>query len=249
LLPATNVTNVLSSVFFPIYSRLQTDSEGLRRTFLAFVKHLSVVAIPAGAMIATTAPLFVPLWFGEQWLPAVPIVQLVSIYGVLASIGGAMIPLCNGVGKPGILVKYYTVSAALAIPAYVFAVQYGVVALAWTHVALVALRVPFYVGIPCRLLGITLRTLWNHVRVGALVGTGLVLFIGALVRVLSDIEGVAPGLLLSGVIAMGLVFWVGTVALIDRRLFSESIAVGLTILAPGGYFRGATDQYLLRRSA
>lgn len=249
LAPVTNGTNVLSNVFFPIYSRLQNDREGLRRTFLAFLKHWSIVAIPAGVMIATTAPLFVPMWFGDQWTPAVPIVQLVSIYGILASIGGAMIPLCNGVGRPGILVRYYAVSAALAIPAYVVAVPYGIVALAWAHVALVALRVPYYVGIPCQVLDITIRTFWEHVRVGVMAGSGLALLIGVLMWALSGIHGVPPGLLLGGVIVAGAVFWVGAVAVMDRRLFSESVAVGLAVLAPRWSCKGATRQSRLRRSA
>lgn len=169
-LPAGTITNTLSGVIFPFLSKLQEDLGSVKRVYLKLIEYISLLSFPAGVGIAVTAPLFVPLLLGDHWVPAVPVIQFVSVYGLLASIGGVMVPLCNSQGRPDLLVKYFIFSVVTAVPAYWMAVPYGIAAMGFSHLVLVCLRFPLDIHIPSRLLGFSYSDFWRSLR-AAVLGT------------------------------------------------------------------------------
>lgn len=164
LLPASAVNGPSSAVAYPIFSRLQFDRNKLQTAYLTTIRYVSLITVPTAVMIVLTADLFVPVYLGEQWMGAIPIVQFVAIYGLFASIGGIMTPLCNAVGRPDLLLKYLAFSVLTAVPTYVAVAPFGIVAMAVAHAVLVCLRFPLDVAIPCRLLGLSPREWWRSIR-------------------------------------------------------------------------------------
>jgi O-antigen/teichoic acid export membrane protein len=175
--PST-ITTAASSIIYPLFCRLQGDRSRLQHAYLKVVELISFVTFPIGVGISASAPLVIPWAFGSQWAPAVAVLQAVSIYGVLASVGGVMAPLCNALGRPRTLFWYLAFAAATAVPAYLIAVPYGIGAVAVAHLILVCLRFPLDVMIPSRLLGFSPRDFWRSVRTPALgsltMGAGVV---------------------------------------------------------------------------
>lgn len=165
--PST-ITTAASSIIYPLFCRLQGDRPRLQQAYLKVVELMSFVTFPIGVGIAASAPLVIPWLFGPQWSSAVGVVQAVSMYGVMASVGGVMAPLCNALGRPRTLLWYLAFAAATAVPAYLIAVPYGISAVAVSHLILVCLRFPLDVMIPSRLLGLSTRDFWRSVRTPAL---------------------------------------------------------------------------------
>ncbi len=92
-LPATEITNVISQITFPAYSKLQDDIPRLKEAYLKILKLTAFISVPIAGLIFVLAPDFVSLFLTEKWLPIVLPMQILAIKGLLSSLGGTRGPL------------------------------------------------------------------------------------------------------------------------------------------------------------
>ena len=85
-LPAEKLVNVIASVTLPVFSTLKNEASELRALVLDITELIAMVVYPTLAIIALASPAVVPLLFGPQWKPAIPIVQLMCIAACLKNI-------------------------------------------------------------------------------------------------------------------------------------------------------------------
>lgn len=116
--PAQEITQIISSVTFPAYSKLQDDTERLRSAFYRTVQVTTFVTFPIGVGIIAVAPTFVLAFLGEQWLPMVPAMQLIAVNGLLLSFTSSFGSVWMAVGRP----DYLTKIALLRLPVMVAAI-------------------------------------------------------------------------------------------------------------------------------
>jgi PST family polysaccharide transporter/lipopolysaccharide exporter len=98
--PTTEITNVIATVMFPTYARLQDDVPQLRETFYRTTSLVTFVTFPMAAGIVTVAPVFVRGALGPEWVPMVGALQLVAVYGMFLSLAASFGPLWHAVGRP-----------------------------------------------------------------------------------------------------------------------------------------------------
>jgi PST family polysaccharide transporter/lipopolysaccharide exporter len=119
--PATEISQVISSVAFPAYSQLQDDIPQLRAAFFRTLQVTTLVAFPTSVGIAVVAPTFVEAVFGQQWLPMIPVMQLVAVYGLFIALGSTYNPVWKALGRPDFATKLgvlrLVLTAAVIIPA------------------------------------------------------------------------------------------------------------------------------------
>lgn len=131
-LPATHITNLVTRVMFPAYSKLQNDLPALREAYLKVLRLVATFAIPAAAGMAVLAPEIVRTVYGQKWMPAVGALQVLCVFGAIRSIAATTGPLFNAVGVPKI--PFYLNAAKLAMIVIVIhpmTVRYGIVGTAW----------------------------------------------------------------------------------------------------------------------
>jgi O-antigen/teichoic acid export membrane protein len=104
-LPATAIAHVISTVMFPAYSALQHDRPRLGRLYLRSLRSTALLSIPVAALIGVLADVAVPVLLGEKWNPAVPVVQILAVYGLLRSLGATTGAVFLGIGRPEIRVR------------------------------------------------------------------------------------------------------------------------------------------------
>jgi lipopolysaccharide exporter len=88
--PMMKINYVLTRVAFPIFARVQLETKRLQRGYHTLLWLLVTINSPVLIGCAATAPLFVPLFFGTKWLPAVIIIQILAFFSLIVSI---MIPI------------------------------------------------------------------------------------------------------------------------------------------------------------
>jgi PST family polysaccharide transporter/lipopolysaccharide exporter len=98
--PATEITNVISNVVFPAYSRIQSDATRLRNGYFRTIQLTTLISFPLAAGIVVTAPAFVRGFLGEQWLPMIEPMQILAIGGAIRSLDASTGPLLDAVGRP-----------------------------------------------------------------------------------------------------------------------------------------------------
>lgn len=103
--PATEISQIISSVAFPAYSQLQDDIPALRTAFFRTLQVTMVISFPASVGIAVVAPTFVEAVLGPDWTPVVPVMQLIAVYGLLIALGSAYSPVWKALGRPDYMAK------------------------------------------------------------------------------------------------------------------------------------------------
>lgn len=103
--PATEITQIITRVMFPAFSKIQEDVSQLRSAFYRTVQISSFIAFPVGVGIITVAPAFVEAFLGEEWVAMVPAMQLIAVYGLILSVTSTFGSVWKAVGRPDYLTK------------------------------------------------------------------------------------------------------------------------------------------------
>jgi PST family polysaccharide transporter/lipopolysaccharide exporter len=159
--PATELSQVVTSVMFPAFSKLQEDEEQLRSAFRRTLRMTALIAFPASVGIIAIAPTLVPALFGEAWLPAVPVMQVLAIYGLLRAVGRLFGEVWKTIGRPDIITKMSALRVVLiAILIYPLTDAFGIVgtAITVTGIYLVPMM-PLDIYIVSRTLDMSVREL------------------------------------------------------------------------------------------
>jgi PST family polysaccharide transporter/lipopolysaccharide exporter len=137
--PAAEVSSIVSSVTFPAYSRLQNDIDALREVFFKTVQVTTFVSFPMSVGIVVTAPVFVRGFLGAEWLPIVPVMQLIGVYSLLVSLGSTFGSVWKSLGHPDYVTKLVFIRIVLmAVLIFPATRQYGIVGAAGVIVGVYA---------------------------------------------------------------------------------------------------------------
>jgi O-antigen/teichoic acid export membrane protein len=126
-LPATEITHVISQVTFPAYSKLQDNIPKLRESYLKVLQLTAFLSFPITGLIFVLAPDFTMIFLGEKWMPMVPAMRALVVWGLIRSIGACTGPLFQAVGKPDLVFKMQFVRLILLIIIiYPLTKEYGI---------------------------------------------------------------------------------------------------------------------------
>ena len=135
-LPTTELVHPISRAVFPGYSRLASDLPQLRQAFLQVISLVALLTVPAGALIGLVAEPLVLLLLGPKWMGAVPLIQVLSAFGIVRSLHGPNGSIYLALGKPRIIAALMSVQLAIAIVLMLFLVpKFGPIGAAWAILA------------------------------------------------------------------------------------------------------------------
>lgn len=81
-LPQKFVGMALSRVLFPAASAVHDDPKRFRRAYLTTSKLSIITAVPISAGLVILAPEFILTLYGVEWQPAVPVLQILGLFGI-----------------------------------------------------------------------------------------------------------------------------------------------------------------------
>jgi len=97
--PAQIINPIISKVTFPTMAKIQNDTQRLKNIYLKTINYLSSINFPIYVFIFIFAYEIVLLMFGEKWLEAVYIMQILSVWGAIRSTGNPIGSLLLARGK------------------------------------------------------------------------------------------------------------------------------------------------------
>jgi O-antigen/teichoic acid export membrane protein len=164
-LPVDKVSVVLNQLASPILAGLQADRTAMRDSFLRTVRIAACFTVPSCMGMGLAADDLVYVALGEKWLPIVPILQVLSLFGLVHSLAVLFPPVLFARYRTMFLF-YWTGALLLVMP---FAFWAGA---AWGEALGVALAsviiYPIFVALLARegLRQIETRyaTFWRHLR-------------------------------------------------------------------------------------
>jgi O-antigen/teichoic acid export membrane protein len=92
-LPVSEVSDVVSRVTFPVYVRISENSHRLKDAFLRSSLVICGFTATFGLLIYIFADPIVRIILGSNWLAAIPLLRILSVYGIVKSITNTIYPL------------------------------------------------------------------------------------------------------------------------------------------------------------
>jgi O-antigen/teichoic acid export membrane protein len=133
--PVRQISDVVSTVAFSVFSRLRTNRAEVRERFVEFTRQNLVVVGPFVVLIALAAPELLRL-FNKDWVPAADAARVLCFVGALRALSYVMWPMLDGMGYPSLTLTYQTV-ASIVLPALyvifakVIGPAHGYISVAW----------------------------------------------------------------------------------------------------------------------
>jgi O-antigen/teichoic acid export membrane protein len=132
--PSMTFTEVISKVTYPMMAELQNDPEKLASVYrrVLRISFFCIAPVMLGAA-AVANPLF-KLVLGEQWLPAVPYFQILSLAFMLYPVHAFNINVLKVYGRSDLFLKLEFVKKGMIILALYIGFMYGMEGIVWSMV-------------------------------------------------------------------------------------------------------------------
>jgi PST family polysaccharide transporter len=118
-----NLSLILTEVLFPIYTKLKDEREKLTEAYLKTTKYTAFATTGAAAGMAAVAPEMILVLFGNQWEPAIPLLQVLAFLGLALTIPWAAGDVLKAIGKPGVNTVLLATEALYTFPLIWFMTQ------------------------------------------------------------------------------------------------------------------------------
>lgn len=113
--PHSSITQIVSRVSFPVYSKLQNNLDELKDTYCKNLKLTATLALPLGLGLLLLAEDVVPILYGSKWTPMVPSVQVLCVYGLIRVLGATTSPVFQAMGRPGIISQLFGIKVFVLV--------------------------------------------------------------------------------------------------------------------------------------
>ncbi|MDH5570146.1 MAG: lipopolysaccharide biosynthesis protein [Gammaproteobacteria bacterium] len=124
-MPSTSIVDNITAVLFSSFSRAQNDSNEIKKIFTKGLVIISIINFPIFFGIYSLASHFVLVLLGDKWIEMIMPLQILSIFGIVASINGLLSVLAISTGYYKEYVIKFTLSTILLVFSSVIAVDYG----------------------------------------------------------------------------------------------------------------------------
>ena len=131
VIPVSRVSSLINQISFPLFSKLQNDTEQLRKTYIKITELYSLIIFPCFVGLALGGEAMIPMLFGEKWITMIPPFKILCLVGAFKSISALGHPLVWAIGKPGIATSNDLLGICIMPAAFLIGVQYGVMGLAY----------------------------------------------------------------------------------------------------------------------
>lgn len=123
------IMNVINSVFFPVYSKIQDDMETIKRYYFKVIKYNCIAIYPLMIGIILLAEPLVVYILGEKWIEAIVPMQLMAAAGLVHLLTSSNTVLFRGIGKPKLELIFSIIKTlAINVPFIVIGtIYYGII--------------------------------------------------------------------------------------------------------------------------
>lgn len=149
------ITGISAQVTFPIFSKMRQDKERMLRAFYLTTQYASYISFPIFMGLAVTAPILIPVVFGPQWAPSIPVMQILAFIGLLHSVTFFNGSVLLAMGKPSWRLMLGILNTATNVAAFLVAVRWGIVAVAAAYVIRGYVTAPLTPWVIRKLIGLS----------------------------------------------------------------------------------------------
>lgn len=132
--PSITVTNILSRVTFPIFSRLQNDDQALVRVYRKYICLSSLVIFFGLALLSGVARPMILLLLGERWEPSVLYLQLFCFALMMDHICSINLSLLQVKGRSDLYLRLEIIKKTISFAILFASIPFGIVAVCCSRI-------------------------------------------------------------------------------------------------------------------
>jgi len=134
-LPSGLIVGIVQRVAFPLFSRHQDDKALLLRTIRRQIRLLALGVSAVMGLLAVIASDLVPWLLGNRWAGAAPLLEILCIGGVFASLFPLHSQMTMALGESGIFLKVEMLKKVAILVVLAAVYRFGLEAFAWGAIA------------------------------------------------------------------------------------------------------------------
>ncbi|MFM5917688.1 MAG: lipopolysaccharide biosynthesis protein [Novosphingobium sp.] len=216
----TKVVPPLNEVAFSAYARIQDDLNAVSAGFLKSLRVIMTIALPFCMGLAAVAYPAVKVMLGDKWMPAAPIVQLLSLAMPFMTLHVLFGPAANACGHPRVTTRSAILGAVLMPLCYLVGVQWGAPGIAASWLVAYPLLTLISAAWIMPLLGVTATDIRDALLPPGIAALAMALGVTLLDRAL---PAMSPLLRLSSEVATGGAIYAGWMATFARDRLREML--------------------------
>lgn len=175
-LPSTELVAPIQRAIYPGFAKLAAEAEKLRQSYIDGLSILLMLAVPASTGIAVLADPIVRSLLGPNWAGAIPLLQILSLHGLIRLGNGNAGSILLAIGKPNVITFLTISNLAIMWPSLVIGITFGgLPGAAWGLVVTAALNLIMSYTVLIRALKISLRAInaatWRSWLAAAIMAT------------------------------------------------------------------------------
>lgn len=193
LMPFGRLVQPLQNVTVPALASLQGNLPRMRHVWLRSLRVMSSILFPALAGFIVVCPDLVPLVFGQRWVDAVPVMQILAWVALIQSLCAFNGAVYQSRFRSGILLRLTVLAFALDLAAFIVGLHWGVIGVAAGYALTnTVVIVPLGIFMVTRLLEASPRLVVRELR-GVVEATAMMAGMLVALRRLLELEGLGPG--------------------------------------------------------
>ena len=154
---------VLGNVSLPALASTQSDRPRMQKFYFGYIRFLSMFVFPLGVGLAFTAPVFIPLFLSEKWIPAVAPTSLISLALSITALGYVPGVLYKAISRPDILNKLAFIKMPIAVLILWFSTRWGIVGVAAAQIVIALISVSMDMLVANRVMKYPSRELFGAI--------------------------------------------------------------------------------------
>ncbi len=215
-MPSTELVAPINRAVYPAYVKIAGDIPALQREYLSVMSMICLLAIPAVAGVAATASLIVPLALGQNWLGAIPVLQVLAFFGMSQVMQSNAYAVCLALGRGNVFSMLNGAFVAILITLMIVLVETrGLAGAAYAYLSTAVIMMPIAVAVILRILKLPTRrfigAIWRPLSASTLMFL-IVDRYSSLTPSTSSVSELVSAMVIA--IASGVVLYVGSVSLL-----------------------------------
>lgn len=128
-IPVSSLSQIVSQVTFPVFSKLQDDKALLKRAVKKCIVSLTYLNFPMCVLLIVIASPLIKLLYGSQWLPAIPYFQLLCVSGLMYTIMTMNNTIIKSLGKSNIFLYVRLIQRFIGLIIIAIGASYSIIGL------------------------------------------------------------------------------------------------------------------------
>jgi PST family polysaccharide transporter len=208
--------SAVNQVSLPLFARFAAEPERAAAVLLRLIACTSLLSFPTFALMATTSPDLITVFFGQKWQQAAPVLAVFCLGGVLSSVSYFNAPLLLASGHARLVFGLSLLNAILNTAGFLLAVRFGVTAVASAFVIRGFLVYPINLILVRKVCGLSIRRYAQNLLPASMASAIASLAVWYWLN--SDTTGLwAPSLRLFTGWALGIGLYLSTIFLVFKR--------------------------------